>query len=265
MGTVTEIDLHDQDRARVIELHQRGNAPELDAHAIVLHHLPRVWLQLDDVIVQFLPAEVCPMHKAAGFDESCSQCVSFPGVVELSPCTSVWYHKDAADGLNITVQRTQLPLLPEPACSLYTLQGATADPGMIAHFAMPIRADSALQWLIVYVLLSRVRGLDSLISIGMPEKIRQIIEAGAPTEVVANFKQHNHQAYCERVTHRFGLACSRVSEPSEAVTFYNLLHIDRLSWCLWMQPCPWRVTTCGIHMGCQLRSSCVPLALHRQF
>ena len=180
VGTVTEIDLHDQDRARVIELHQCGNAPELDAHAIVLHHLP-----LDDVIVEFLPAEVCHMHKAAGFDESCSQCVSFPGVVELSPCTSVWYHKDAADGLNITVQRTQLPLLPEPACSLYILQ----DPGMIAHFAMPIRADSALQWLIVCVLLSRVRGLDSLIGIRMAEQIRQIIEAGAPAEVVANFKQ----------------------------------------------------------------------------
>ena len=60
---------------------------------------------------------------------------------------------------------------------------------MIAHFAMPIRADSALQRLIVYVLLSQVRGRDSLISIGMPEKIRQIIEAGAPAEVVANFKQ----------------------------------------------------------------------------
>ena len=46
-----------------------------------------------------------------------------------------------------------------------------------------------MQWLIVYVLLSRVRDLDSLISIGMTEKLRAVIEAGAPAEVVANFER----------------------------------------------------------------------------
>ena len=188
-GTITSIDLHDEDRARVAELHQRSDAPQLAAHAIVLRHLPLVWLKLDEATMHFLPAEVCPMHQAVGFVQTCPHCVSLPGIIELSPSASVWHYKDVADGVAITVTRTQLPLLPESACSLYSLQGATADPGMIAHFAMPRRADSALQWLIVYVLLSRVRGLDSLISVGMTKKIRATIEAGAPAEVIANFER----------------------------------------------------------------------------
>ena len=188
-GTVVKIDLHDEDRARVVDLHQGGDASQLAAHGIVLRHLPRIWLKLDDVTIQFLPPDVCPVHSAAGCAESCPQCKSFPGVVEVSPRTSKWYYKDAADGITIAVWRTQLPLIPATACSLYTLQGATADPGMIAHFAMPRRADLAIQWLIVYVLLSRVRGLDSLISVGMTKKIREIIEGGAPAEVVANFER----------------------------------------------------------------------------
>ena len=37
---------------------------------------------------------------------------------------------------------------------------------LIAHFIMPKRADDDIKWLIVYVMLSRVRSLESLRSIG---------------------------------------------------------------------------------------------------
>ena len=54
---------------------------------------------------------------------------------------------------------------------------------------MPRRADDDLKWLIVYVLLSRVRGLKNLRSVGMTAKIRQIIEGGPPDALAENFER----------------------------------------------------------------------------
>ena len=78
---------------------------------------------------------------------------------------------------------------------MYTLQGATTDPGMIAHFEMPKRADEDMKWLIIYVMLSRVRSLDALRTTGMSSKkaaarIRRIIEGGPPTMITEVFEKH---------------------------------------------------------------------------
>ena len=89
----------------------------------------------------------------------------------------------------LKVQRTQLPLMPAPACPLYYLQGATTDPGMVGHFIMPKRADSDIKWLIVYVILSRARSLERPRSIGIDLKIRKIIEGGPPEMIAKNFLQ----------------------------------------------------------------------------
>ena len=78
--------------------------------------------------------------------------------------------------------------MPEAACPLYSLQGATCDPGLIAHFIMPKRADDDIKWLIVYVMLSRVRSLSCLRSIGLSPKIRKIIEGGPPSMLADNFE-----------------------------------------------------------------------------
>ena len=43
--------------------------------------------------------------------------------------------------------------------------------------------------LLVYVMLSRVRGLDCLVSSGLTDKIKDIIEKGPPEELVGNFKK----------------------------------------------------------------------------
>ena len=79
--------------------------------------------------------------------------------------------------------------MPAEACPLYSLQGATCDPGLIAHFVMPRRADDDIKWLIVYVMLSRVRSLSSLKSTHLNNKIRDIIESGPPTMIAENFEK----------------------------------------------------------------------------
>ena len=89
----------------------------------------------------------------------------------------------------LKVVRSQLPLMPAEACPLYSLQGATCDPGLIAHFEMPKRAHDDIKWLIVYVLLSRVRSLANLRSIGITSQIRKIIEAGPPSMLAENFER----------------------------------------------------------------------------
>ena len=53
---------------------------------------------------------------------------------------------------------------------------------------MPARTDPDIRWLIVYVLLSRVRSLDRLRSVGMQERIRKIIEGGAPQLIAETFQ-----------------------------------------------------------------------------
>ena len=87
------------------------------------------------------------------------------------------------------MDRLQLPILPEQTCPLYGLQGTTAYPGLGAHWNMPARMDPEVIWLVVYVMLSRVRGLDCLVSSGLNEKIKDIMESGPPEMLVGNFKK----------------------------------------------------------------------------
>ena len=46
-----------------------------------------------------------------------------------------------------------------------------------------------MKWLLVYVMLSRVRGLDCFVSSGLNDKIRDIIEEGPPEMLVGNFNK----------------------------------------------------------------------------
>ena len=173
-GVIVEIDLSAQDRQRLT----RSNESHLPAE-LVLKELPHgVYVKLDKCTREFLPPLVCEKHKVSGFSKKCCECRSFEGWVLVQPLTKKWTYSDPVTGISLTVQRTQLPLMPEAACPLYSLQGATCDPGLIAHFAMPRRADDDIKWLIVYVMLSRVRRLSSLRSIGLTPKIRNIMEGG---------------------------------------------------------------------------------------
>ena len=87
----------------------------------------------------------------------------------------------------MNVTRLQFPLMPAAAMRFYSLQGITADPGLVAYWEMPRRTGKELKWLIVYVMLSRPRSLFTLRSVGMGPHIREIIEQGPPEDLVQNF------------------------------------------------------------------------------
>ena len=55
--------------------------------------------------------------------------------------------------------------------------------------AMPRRADEDIKWLIIYVLLSRVRSLSNLRSVGLNPQIRKVIEGVPPTMLAENFER----------------------------------------------------------------------------
>ena len=75
------------------------------------------------------------------------------------------------------------------ATTLHTLQGTTADPGLIYHWAFPRRVSKMLRWLSVYVALSRPRSLKQLRSIGLNDGIREIIEQGPPAGLLSRFEE----------------------------------------------------------------------------
>ena len=85
-----------------------------------------------------------------------------------------------------------MPLMPAQAVSLYSMQGTTADPGLVAYCFFPQRCTDTIRWLIVYVMLSRHRSLATLKAVNLTQKIRDIIEQGPPDDLVANFDKLFH-------------------------------------------------------------------------
>jgi len=184
-GTIMEIDASPLDRQRVSRSGDSHPAAEMR-----LTQLPSgVYVKLDKCDREFLPPLVCPRHQKSGFSKECADCRAFEGWVLIEAITRTWTFTDPESGGALKVSRSQLPLMPAEACPLYSLQGATCDPGLIAHFVMPRRADDDIKWLIVYVLLSRVRSLSNLRSVGLSSKIRKIIEGGPPTMLAENFER----------------------------------------------------------------------------
>ena len=79
------------------------------------------------------------------------------------------------------MRRSQFPLAPALPQTIHSIQGTTADPGLIAHFDMPDKLDDVAKWLALYVLLSRVQSLANLLSVGLPEKHE--LERGPPPKL----------------------------------------------------------------------------------
>ena len=107
------------------------------------------------------------------------------------------------------VSRTQVPIMPAPACALYSLQGATTDPGMVAHFVMPRRADNDIKWLIVYVHLSRMRSLSQLRIIALDKMIKGFIERCPPYMLAKSFERTFRD--------KFGATTKRAHEAKTAL------------------------------------------------
>ena len=73
------------------------------------------------------------------------------------------------------------------ASTINTLQGVTTDPGLIFHWKFPCFFLEELRWLATYVALSRPPSLAQLISVGLPDELRNIIEAGPPEGILSRF------------------------------------------------------------------------------
>ena len=158
----------------------------------VCQFMPKaIYVKIDDCDYHFLPPAPCSVHRLTGHDASCLNCTSAvrPGIFAVKPLTRTFkYYYDPENKTKyVNVQRKQFPLTPALAMPLYSMQGTTAEPGMVAYWFFPQRCSPTVKWLIVYVMLSRPRSLATLTSVGLTDKVRGIIEQGPPEELVATF------------------------------------------------------------------------------
>ena len=89
--------------------------------------------------------------------------------------------------LKVKARRQQVPLTIVTASTLYTLQGTTADPGLIYYFRTPRRLSKVMRWISCYIALSRVRSLSNLRSVGLTPVIRALIDQGPPHVHLSRF------------------------------------------------------------------------------
>ncbi|CAK0810016.1 unnamed protein product, partial [Prorocentrum cordatum] len=147
------------------------------------------YVKLDECDIQLLPPAVCPEHPERS--STCARCTSAaqPGVMAIRPKPRTFKHffSPTEKARYVIISRTQIPLMPAAAVPLYSMQGTTADPGLVADWFFPQRCTDTIRWLIVYVMLSRPRSLATLKSVNLTKQIRDIIEQRPPGDLVANF------------------------------------------------------------------------------
>ena len=189
-GTVLEIHFAaDEDQARWQS--RAGAVLESPPPEVLLRKLlVAVLIKLhgcEQVFLPFQPCTACPVYT-----DSCSACMgkreALRGVFAVEPLRRTWkYDGPELQGKYVNVKRGQLPLAPAKVLPLYSMQGMTATPGLVAHWVLPPRVASDIKWLICYVTLSRVPSLKQLVSIGLSDKIREVLESGPPEHLVQTF------------------------------------------------------------------------------
>ena len=183
-GEVLGVDLHPED-ARIATEH---------ASMQVLRHLPQaVLVRLDDVTAEFLPPIPCGQHTRTAARRDCEHCDFRPGCIAIAPTMSRQAFKvevtpPGKDMYEVRVQRKQIPLTIKSASTLQTLQGTTAEPGLIYHWKFPRFYGDEMRWLATYVALCRPPSLAQLHSVGMPPNLREILEGGPPEGIITRFK-----------------------------------------------------------------------------
>ena len=169
----------------------RGAVLESLEAEVLLDSLPvAVLIKLHDCKQVFLPVQPCadcPM-----LTETYTACKAKTEAVEgffaVEPLPRTWkYDGPELAGQFINVKRRQVPLAPARVLPLYSMQGMTATPGLIAHWVVPSHLSIDIKWLICYVTLSRVPSLKQLRSVGLSNKIREFLESGPPDGSVHMF------------------------------------------------------------------------------
>ena len=166
-GVVQHIELNPADRLRW----QQHKADSV----FVLHHAPTILVKLDN------------SDKDTGLG---------PGVIAVDEhlCQPFTTDLDLPESsccrariVKVRARREQVPLTIVAASTLYTLQGTTAEPGLIYYFRTPRRLDTVIKWIACYMALSRVRCLSELRSIGLTSSVRELIDLGPPEGFLARF------------------------------------------------------------------------------
>lgn len=84
-------------------------------------------------------------------------------------------------------RREQLPPTIVNAPALYTLQGKTAEQGLIYYCNTPNRLSSVMKWIACYMALSRVRSLSELRFVVLTNNFRELIALGSPEGFLTRF------------------------------------------------------------------------------
>ena len=210
-ATATVLEIREAEHDAAAQQYMRSAAqPE----EVLLDQLPvAVLVRLHDCKHVFLPCEPCDGCEA--FNSLCEKCgdkrKDLEGIFAVQPIPRSWtYDGPELKGQYVNVARRQLPLAPARVLPLYSMQGMTAEPGLVAHWTFPPRLDYDIKWLICYVILSRVPSLPQLMSIGLSDKIRAIIEGGPPDSFVQAFntlfqdKAEQTMAAALEARHRLG-------------------------------------------------------------
>ena len=126
-GVVQHIELNPADRFR-------WEREEVDS-VFVLHHAPTVLVKIDDSDKDTgLGPGIIAVDKQL--------CDPFSTELEL---TDAWCSR--ARVLKVRARREQVPLTIATASTLYTLQGTTAEPGLIYYFPTPQRLSNVMKWI----------------------------------------------------------------------------------------------------------------------
>ena len=159
----------------------------------ILEKMPVVTVKLYEVDTEYLPPIACEAHARTGAIRECPHCDFRAGcvAVEAQPSRRS-FPVEVQDPVTestytIQVQRVQLPMTIRTASTINTLQGTTAEPGMIFHWKFPRFFSTELRWLATYVALSRPPSLNQLISIDLPDDIEELIQGGPPEGILSRF------------------------------------------------------------------------------
>lgn len=180
-GKIIGIELNEADHKNV------AATPIFSEGAFTPQYLPRtIWVQFDDLSWELIDPMPCSQHQILGADRACNACRFFKGVVGITPVEAHWTFKEKTCGprlppLNVDVRRVQFPLAPALPKTIYALQGQTCEPGLVCHVALPKKLSEEARWLAYYVMLSRVRDLQSLHLVGKVN--RSILEGGPPARL----------------------------------------------------------------------------------
>ena len=186
-GTIVGIDLDPDEPSSATE-HTSGIED-----IRILHMLPTITVKLHGVHTKFLPPMPCTLHATSGACQDCTNCDFRAGCIAVEPqLARRSFPVEVQDpegncAYTIQVQRRQLPMTIKTSSTIHTLQGVTADPGLIFHWKFPRFFSGELRWLATYVTLSRPPSLAQFISVGLPDELRNIIEAGPPEGILSRF------------------------------------------------------------------------------